>query len=125
MRIEAQGKYLQAALEKAQRSISLDGSGTLEASRAQLSEFNFALSNFMENMNRDSKDDIMDMNDFYNKSHSSAFHYQEGEREDYEDQKPKIEGEFDLNIKGSNNEMVSADGAEMESKMLSYRVYNF
>ncbi|XLT09203.1 hypothetical protein HN51_054996, partial [Arachis hypogaea] len=76
MRIEAQGKYLQAVLEKAQRILSMEGSGNnLEASRAQLTEFNSALSNFMENMNNnDSKQSILDMNDFYIKVHGSGFH---------------------------------------------------
>ncbi|XP_027361549.1 myb family transcription factor PHL11 isoform X3 [Abrus precatorius] len=112
MRIEAQGKYLQAVLEKAQRNLSLDGPGSLEASRAQLTEFNSALSNFMENMNKDSKDNIVEVNDFYNKSHGSPFHYQEVGRGENRDQKPKVEGgsiQFDLNIKGSND-LVSACG---------------
>ncbi|XP_061343088.1 myb family transcription factor PHL11 [Gastrolobium bilobum] len=124
MRIEAQGKYLQTVLEKARRTLSLDGPGSLEASRAQLTEFNSALSNFMENMNKDSKENIIDVNDFYNKSHVSAFHYQEVGSEENKDQKPKVEGgsvQFDLNIKGSND-LVSAGGAEMEAKMLSYRI---
>uniref|UniRef100_A0A5B7AS50 Putative Homeodomain-like protein n=1 Tax=Davidia involucrata TaxID=16924 RepID=A0A5B7AS50_DAVIN len=45
MRIEAQGKYLQAILEKAQKSLSLDMNCTasLEATRAQLTDFNLAL----------------------------------------------------------------------------------
>ncbi|XLR69512.1 hypothetical protein S83_020184, partial [Arachis hypogaea] len=44
-------------LEKAQMSLSMKGSGNnLEASRAQLTEHNYTLSNFMENMNnKDSK----------------------------------------------------------------------
>lgn len=116
MRIEAQGKYLQAMLEKAQRSLSLDGPGSLEASRAQLTEFNSVLSNFMENMKKDSKENIIEVSDFYSKSHDSAFHYQEVGR----DQKPKVEGgsiQFDLNIKGSND-LVCAGGAEMDANMI-------
>lgn len=124
MRIEAQGKYLQAVLEKAKRTFSLDGPGIVEASRAQLTEFNSALSNFMENVNKDSKENIVDMNDFYNKGHGSAFHYQEVGREENMDQKPKVEGgsiQFDLNIKGSYD-LVPAGGAETEAKMLPYRL---
>ncbi|XP_020997585.1 myb family transcription factor PHL11 [Arachis duranensis] len=130
MRIEAQGKYLQAVLEKAQRTLSMEGSGNnLEASRAQLTEFNSALSNFMENMNnKDSKQSILDMNDFYSKVHGSCFHnYHEViRREENIDQKPKIEEgsiQFDLNIK-DNYDFVSARGAgsEIEAKMLSYRL---
>jgi hypothetical protein len=53
MRIEAQGKYLQAILEKAQKSLSFDmnGPSTIEATKAQLTDFNLALSSLMENMN--------------------------------------------------------------------------
>ncbi|RYQ79123.1 hypothetical protein HN51_018842 [Arachis hypogaea] len=52
----------------------MEGSGNnLEASRAQLTEFNSALYNFMENMNnKDSKQSIFDMNDFYSKVHGSG-----------------------------------------------------
>lgn len=130
MRIEAQGKYLQDVLEKAQKSLTLNGPATVESSKAQLAEFNSALSDFMENVNKDSKENIVDMNEFYNKNNISAFHYQElEEREEHKELKPQVGGssvQLDLNIKGGNgNELVSADGAEMESKMLSYRVYNF
>ncbi|KAK4261517.1 hypothetical protein QN277_004504 [Acacia crassicarpa] len=129
MRIEAQGKYLQAMLEKAQKSLTLDMNGpsnNLEAARAQLTDFNSALSNFMENMNRDNKENIMDMNDFYKKAHSSSAFgiYQEADGEDHKDQKPKVEEgsiQFDLNIKGSYD-FVSAGAAEMDSQVLSYRV---
>lgn len=129
MRIEAQGKYLQAVLEKAQTSLPQDGQGNLDASKTQLAEFNSALSNFMENMNKDSKENILDMNEFYNKNHSSTFNYHEvlGTEENKEI-KPQIEGgaiQLDLNIKGGNEHLVSADGAEMESNMVSYRVYHF
>lgn len=53
MRIEAQGKYLQAILEKAQKSLSVDvyTPSNVEATRAELSQFNLALSNFIENVN--------------------------------------------------------------------------
>lgn len=124
MRIEAQGKYLQTVLEKAQRNLSADGSDSLEASRAQLNEFNSALTNFMENMNKDSKENIEQVNDFYSKSHGSDFHYHEVVREENRDQKHKAEGgsiHFDLNIKGSND-LVSAAGAEMDANMISYRL---
>ena len=45
MRIEAQGKYLQAILENAQTNLSLDMNnfGSLEATRVQLNSFNLAL----------------------------------------------------------------------------------
>ncbi|XP_076894684.1 myb family transcription factor PHL11-like [Bidens hawaiensis] len=53
MRIETQGKYLQGILENAQKSLSLDmnSSGNLEATRAELTNFNLALSDLMQNLN--------------------------------------------------------------------------
>uniref|UniRef100_A0ACD5ZHX5 Uncharacterized protein n=1 Tax=Avena sativa TaxID=4498 RepID=A0ACD5ZHX5_AVESA len=50
MRIEAQGKYLQTILEKAQKNLSYDASGAtnLETTRSQLTNFNLALSGFMD-----------------------------------------------------------------------------
>ncbi|KAL7122684.1 hypothetical protein ACP275_01G058900 [Erythranthe tilingii] len=55
MRIEAQGKYLQSILEKAQHSLSTDinQSENLESTKAQLTDFNLALSNFMQTINGD------------------------------------------------------------------------
>jgi len=52
MRIEAQGKYLQTILEKAQSNLSYDATGgaNLEATRSQLTDFNLALSGFMDNV---------------------------------------------------------------------------
>ncbi|XP_062222313.1 myb family transcription factor PHL11-like isoform X1 [Phragmites australis] len=52
MRIEAQGKYLQTILEKAQNNLSYDATGAanLEATRSQLTDFNLALSGFMDNV---------------------------------------------------------------------------
>ena len=54
-RIEAQGKYLQAILEKAQKSLCFDNnrsSGSLEATRAQLTDFDLPLSGLTENVGR-------------------------------------------------------------------------
>ncbi|XLS97689.1 hypothetical protein HN51_040424 [Arachis hypogaea] len=108
----------------------MEGSGNnLAASRAQFTVFNSALSNFMENMNnKDSKQIISDVNDFYSKVHGSGFYnYHEViRREENIDQRPKIEEgsiQFDLNSKGSYD-LVSASGGEfeIESKMLSYRL---
>ncbi|OIW10709.1 hypothetical protein TanjilG_16081 [Lupinus angustifolius] len=128
MRIEAQGMYLQAVLEKSQRSFSMDGPDRLEASRAKLNEFNSVLSNFMENVNKDCKENLVGMNDLYRKGHgSSSFHIYQGGIEENKDQKSKVEGgmiQFDLNIKGSYD-LVSAGGAEMETKMLSDSVNKF
>ncbi|KAI0499702.1 hypothetical protein KFK09_017910 [Dendrobium nobile] len=53
-RIEAQGKYLQAILENAQKSLSFDTNNNknMEAARAQLKDFNQALSGLMDNVNQ-------------------------------------------------------------------------
>ncbi|KAD3641822.1 hypothetical protein R6Q59_004303 [Mikania micrantha] len=58
MRIETQGKYLQGILENAQKSLSLDmnSSGNLEATRAELTNFNLALSDLMQNLNGDQRE---------------------------------------------------------------------
>ncbi|KAL7122726.1 hypothetical protein ACP275_01G061900 [Erythranthe tilingii] len=55
MRIEAQGKYLQSILEKAQHSLFTDinQSHNLESTKAQLTNFNLVLSNFMQTINGD------------------------------------------------------------------------
>lgn len=128
MRIEAQGKYLQSILEKAQKSISLDtnGPGTLEAARAQLTDFNLALSSLMENMNgEDRREQRLEMNDIYRTANGSTIQiYQEGGgREKDRDVKLKVEEgliQFDLNTK-SHYDFVASNGAESETDMLSYR----
>ncbi|XP_072963901.1 myb family transcription factor PHL11-like isoform X2 [Typha angustifolia] len=55
MRMEAQSKYLQAILQKAKNSISFDthGNVNLEQTRAQLTDFNLALSGLMDNVTRE------------------------------------------------------------------------
>ncbi|KAI3713706.1 hypothetical protein L1987_72292 [Smallanthus sonchifolius] len=59
MRIETQGKYLQGILENAQKSMSLDmnSSGNLEATRAELTNFNLALSDLMQNLNGEQREE--------------------------------------------------------------------
>lgn len=123
MRIEAQGKYLQAILEKAQKSLSLDmnGPGNLEMAKAQLTDFNLALSNLMENMNEvDQKAGIIEMSGVYRKENESSFKiYQVEKREETEDSKLKDTIHFDLNTKGGYD-FVGANGLDFEPKMLSY-----
>lgn len=55
MRIEAQGKYLQGILQKAQQSLcgNANNSESLESTKAQLTDFNLALSTFMQTINGD------------------------------------------------------------------------
>ena len=87
----------------------------LEATGAQLTDFNSSLSNFMQNMNRDTKENTMEgMNDFYKKTLQDDRHNS--------DQKPKLEEgsiQFDLNIKGGYD-FVSSGAPKMDSKILSY-----
>ncbi|XP_007040781.2 PREDICTED: myb family transcription factor PHL11 [Theobroma cacao] len=129
MRVEAQGRYLQAILEKAQKSLSFDINceGNVEETRAELTNFNLALSSLMENVNggADRKPNVVQMNDVPKKATScSAFqNYAVGERERNKDVKLKVEGEsinFDLNTKDSF-EFVAVNGNELQSHMFSYK----
>ncbi|KAL9447918.1 hypothetical protein AB3S75_015405 [Citrus x aurantiifolia] len=136
MRIEAQSKYLQAILQKAQKSLSFDSSVTGNvneaAARDQLTTFNLALSNLMESMNeQDRKGNTTEFNDMIKKASAncSSFRVQGdcGEREGNEDDnKHKVDGgsiHFDLNTKGSYDfNGIAANGIELApSTMLSYK----
>ncbi|OMO87842.1 hypothetical protein CCACVL1_08737 [Corchorus capsularis] len=134
MRIEAQGKYLQAILEKAQKSLSFDMNceGNMEETRSQLSNFNLALSNLMENVNEaaaDRKSNIVEMNnvDVFKKADCSAFqNYGVGGelREENNDVKLKVEGDsinFDLNSSKESYEFVAVNGNELQSHLFSYK----
>ncbi|KAF8033513.1 hypothetical protein BT93_D2192 [Corymbia citriodora subsp. variegata] len=141
MRIEAQGKYLQAILEKAQKSLSLDGSdpANLEPTRAQIADFNLAISNFAGHTRgggggggvaeRNNSSNIINMmmmgmkEEMYDsrghQSHGSAFQIYEGERPQGQDVGAKRpEGSstihFDLNIKGGHDFL----GAKLEPNMM-------
>lgn len=127
MRIEAQRKYLHAILEKAQRSLSFDINtssyeGNVEETRAQLTNFNLAVSSLLENVNEaDRKPKVVQINDFSKKANCSAFQNYGvlGERQENKDVKIKVEGDsidFDLNTKDSY-EFV---GNEHQSHMFSY-----
>ena len=127
MRIEAQGKYLQAILEKAQKSLSFDINsceGNVEETRAQLTNFNLALSNLLENVNEaDRKPNVVQMNDVSKKTNCSAFQNYGvlGVREENKDVKLKVEGDsidFDLNTKDSY-EFVAINGNDRQSHMFS------
>ena len=60
-RIEAQGKYLQAILEKAQKSLSQnlsdDSNGDLKATGAHLTGFHSTIYSLVENLNAEDKED--------------------------------------------------------------------
>ncbi|KAB2632137.1 myb family transcription factor APL [Pyrus ussuriensis x Pyrus communis] len=110
MRIEAQEKYLQAILEKAQKGLTLDvkGSHDMEATRAQLTDFNLALSNFLENMSeQDRRGNTAEMmNDAYKNKKKIKI------------QSFKVEGgsiHFDFNSKGSYDH-VGSNGGEFETR---------
>ncbi|KAI5601881.1 hypothetical protein POPTR_001G133400v4 [Populus trichocarpa] len=129
MRIEAQGKYLQSILEKAQKSLSQnlndDGNGNLEATRAQLTGFNLAISSLIENLNaEDRKPCITDLKGVNIRTNGSAIHIdREGQTQETKDVKHHLQGDsihFDLNTKGTYD-FVAANGSELELKMLSYR----
>ena len=111
MRIEAQGKYLQAILEKAQTSLSLDMNcpGSLEATRNQLTNFNLALSNLMENLNGEERNNgnIIEDDKLNAKINGNASIYDQ-QHIDVTKKGVKIEVEggggsinFDLNTRGS------------------------
>ncbi|CAI9095172.1 OLC1v1031053C1 [Oldenlandia corymbosa var. corymbosa] len=108
MRIEAQGKYLQSILEKAQKSLTLgvNNPTNLETTKAQLSEFNLALSSFIENVNVESNPNSMmiDGNGMNRKMSESNFLGVHDDHEDKKDIKLSLEGasiNFDLNTRSS------------------------
>ncbi|KAK1368299.1 Myb family transcription factor APL [Heracleum sosnowskyi] len=125
MRIEAQGKYLQAILEKAQTNLSLDmnGSGNLEATRVQLNSFNLALSNFMENLNEEDRNQsISELGKHGNSMNTSTSIYM-GEVAEKTDMKLKVEGgsiNFDLNMRGSYD-FLGTNETALEPKPFAFR----
>ncbi|KAM7510584.1 hypothetical protein LguiB_009459 [Lonicera macranthoides] len=110
MRIETQGKYLQAILEKAQTSLSLDMNcpSSLEATRNQLTNFNLALSNLMENLNGEERNNgnIIEGDKLDAKINRNASIYEQIHKDETK-KDVKIEVEvggsinFDLNTRGS------------------------
>jgi hypothetical protein len=79
----------------------------------------------MENLNaEDRKPSITDLKGINMKENGPAMHIQrEGQTQETKDVKHHLQGDsihFDLNTKG-NYDFVSANGSELELKMLSYR----
>lgn len=115
MRIEAQGKYLQAILEKAQKSLSIDmnSPSSVEATRAQLNDFNLALSSFMQNMNGESIGKAMNGN-----LPSSDFLGEEDDKRDMNIRLHSGSMNFDLNC-GSSHDFVAGNGTVLEPNPLT------
>ncbi|KAL3635778.1 hypothetical protein CASFOL_020325 [Castilleja foliolosa] len=116
MRIEAQAKYLQAILEKAQQSLSADMSlpESLESTKAQLTDFNLALSSFMQNINADNGNENVVS---YGKVHESISIKKEHETKGI---KLMLEGpsiKFDLNSR-SSYDFFGINGPMFEAKPL-------
>lgn len=112
MRIEAQGKYLQTILERAQHSLSSDANRSegLESTKAQLTDFNLALSSFMQTINED-HDRNGDIKNFMKDARATK------------DIKIKLEGpsvEFDLNSR-SSYDFIGLSGSGFGSKPLQNR----
>ncbi|XP_047970792.1 myb family transcription factor PHL11-like [Salvia hispanica] len=98
MRIEAQGKYLQAILERAQLSLSANSN---HSTKAQLTDFNLALSSFIHTVNGDNRngEEARDTKDI------------------------KLEGpsiEFDLNSR-SSYDFIGVSGSGFKHKPLQNR----
>ncbi|URD79763.1 Myb-like DNA-binding domain [Musa troglodytarum] len=111
MRIEAQGKYLQAILEKAQKSLCFDMNrslGSLEATRAQLTDFDLPLSGLMDNVSRVHEEKHSELREVWSqedikKRNASGFQLYQESREEAEGSSLLL---LDLNVKGSSGEML-------------------
>lgn len=126
LRIEAQGKYLQAILDKAQKSLSVDTNNinNMEMARAQLKDFNLALSGLMNNVNQFCVDEgpteLVTSSASLNGSRlNSAFQiYQAGE----EDQNIKLAPDrgsllLDLNLKGHQNFLIGDEDNDLDHQL--------
>ncbi|KAL0912959.1 hypothetical protein M5K25_016383 [Dendrobium thyrsiflorum] len=126
-RIEAQGKYLQAILEKAQKSLSFDTNNNnknMEAARAQLKDFNQALSGLMDNVNQfciskgTTELDKVTANVSLNSSTNSAFRlYQEEESHNLKFASHRGSLLLDLNLKGNQDFFSGNIGNDLDPQM--------
>ncbi|KAG6389669.1 hypothetical protein SASPL_151142 [Salvia splendens] len=98
MRIEAQGKYLQAILERAQLSLSANSN---HSTKAQLTDFNLALSSFIHTVNGNNRNG--------EESHDTK---------DIKLERPSIE--FDLNSR-SSHAFIGVSGSGFKHKTLQNR----
>ena len=119
MRIEAQGKYLQTILEKAESNLSYDATGgaNLEATRSQLTDFNLALSGFMDNVTQVCEQNNGELakamsEDSLRASNNLGFQLYHGVHQDGDDVKCATDEGLlllDLNIRGGYDHRASAD----------------
>ncbi|CAN4128059.1 unnamed protein product [Withania somnifera] len=124
MRIEAQGKYLQAILDKAQKSLSSDvnSPSAVDETRAQLTDFNIALSNLMDYMHGHNEDETAAgkrTQDDTNKDLQRSTYLMEGEQK--KNMNIKLEEtsvSFDLNSR-SSYDFIGLNSAALEAKPLS------
>ncbi|XP_019237544.1 PREDICTED: myb family transcription factor PHL11-like [Nicotiana attenuata] len=124
MRIEAQGKYLQAIMDKAQKSLSTDmnSPSAVEATRAQLTNFNLAVSTLMDCMHGDNRDETVAgkrAHDDTNKALPMSTYLNEEEQKN--NMKIKLEEasiSFDLNSR-SSYDFIGMNSATLEAKPLS------
>ncbi|KAH0457013.1 hypothetical protein IEQ34_014920 [Dendrobium chrysotoxum] len=127
-RIEAQGKYLQAILEKAQKSLSFDTNNNknMEAARAQLKDFNQALSGLMDNVNQfciskgTTELDKVTANVSLNSSPTnSAFRLYQEEEESHNLKFASHRGSLllDLNLKGNQDFFSGNIGNDLDPQM--------
>ncbi|XP_023511687.1 myb family transcription factor PHL11 isoform X1 [Cucurbita pepo subsp. pepo] len=124
MRIEAQGKYLQDILEKAQKSLALainSDLGSLESTGMQLLGFDVALSDQMEKIKKqEMRGSMTTVNDTCKKTGDSPIQMckvEAGEEDTNEFNVERNMINFDLNSKGGYD--YSSNGAEiLEAKVL-------
>ncbi|KAL3652789.1 hypothetical protein CASFOL_002470 [Castilleja foliolosa] len=120
MRIEAQGKYLQTILEKAQQSLSADMNHpeSLESTKAQLTDFNLALSSFMQNINADNRSGNTTG---YGNVHESNYIKEARETNGIKLKLEEPSIEFDLNSR-SSYDFFGTNGPMFEAKPLENRL---
>ncbi|KAF5946959.1 hypothetical protein HYC85_017187 [Camellia sinensis] len=114
-------------IRESSKSLTLDmnfPAVSVEATRAQLTNFNLALSNLMENVDGEVRNENNIhkslLNDINRKANGSLYL---GEVEERKDIKLKVEGgsvNFDLNTRGSYD-FIGTSRSEMEAKTLAYR----
>nr|AAP45156.2 Calcium-dependent protein kinase substrate protein, putative [Solanum bulbocastanum]AAP45171.2 Calcium-dependent protein kinase substrate protein, putative [Solanum bulbocastanum] len=124
MRIEAQGKYLQAILDKAQKSLSTDmnSPSAVDETRAQLTDFNIALSNLMDYMHGHNGDETSAgerTQDDTNKDLQRSTYLTEGEQKKIMNIKlEETSVSFDLNSR-SSYDFIGMSSAALEAKHFS------